>query len=70
MNEIPPKLAETSTEDLEESGHDEDTPYLSNLRLYKQALKSIEDMSMYLRPLLESKYKNLPLKKTIVIYIQ
>ncbi|KAK3728449.1 hypothetical protein RRG08_017249 [Elysia crispata] len=53
MNEIPPKLAETSTEDFEESGHDEETPYLSNLRLYKQALKSIEDMSVYLRPLLE-----------------
>ncbi|RUS84164.1 hypothetical protein EGW08_008051 [Elysia chlorotica] len=55
MSEIPPKLAEKSTKEVKEgeSGHDTDPAYTANLKLYKQALKSIEDMSLYLRPLLE-----------------
>ena len=60
MNEIPPRLDAMCIEESAETGQGEEAaqaePDQDNVRLYEQVLKSIEDMAVHLRPLIESKH--------------
>ncbi|GFR82492.1 roquin-2, partial [Elysia marginata] len=58
MNDLPPKLSSLALEDAEESGQEKEQPLAApdedSVKLYRQVLKSIEDMAVHLKPLLEN----------------